>query len=69
VLANDPSRHGAKDQHGALAVQLCAAGWERSDRPILFAGAGIVDPQPLAETTGESFDKLFVITRGLWPSR
>jgi NAD(P)-dependent dehydrogenase (short-subunit alcohol dehydrogenase family) len=33
---------------------------------ILFAGAGIVDPQPLAETTEESFDKVFAInTRGL----
>jgi len=30
-------------------------------------GAGIVNPQPLAETTGESFDKVFAInnTRGL----
>ena len=33
---------------------------------ILFAGAGIVDPQPLAETTEESFDKVFAInTRGV----
>jgi NAD(P)-dependent dehydrogenase (short-subunit alcohol dehydrogenase family) len=33
---------------------------------ILFAGAGIVDPQPLAETTEKSFDKVFAInTRGL----
>jgi NAD(P)-dependent dehydrogenase (short-subunit alcohol dehydrogenase family) len=33
---------------------------------VLFASAGIVDPQPLAETTEESFDKLFAInTRGL----
>src|SRR5207244_1065250 len=29
---------------------------------ILFAGAGIVDPQPLAETTEESFDKDFAIS-------
>src|SRR5580704_5215134 len=33
---------------------------------ILFAGAGIVDPQPLAETTEERFDRVFAInTRGL----
>jgi len=33
---------------------------------ILFAGAGIVDPQLLAETTEESFDKVFAInTLGL----
>ena len=39
---------------------------EKGKIDILFAGAGIVDPQPLAETTEESFDKLFAInTRGL----
>ena len=39
---------------------------ERGKIDILFAGAGIVDPQPLAETTEESFDKVFAInTRGL----
>src|SRR5207245_6880720 len=39
---------------------------EQGKIDILFAGAGIVDPQPLAETTEESFDKVFAInTRGL----
>jgi NAD(P)-dependent dehydrogenase (short-subunit alcohol dehydrogenase family) len=39
---------------------------EKGKIDILFAGAGIVDPQPLAETTEESFDKLFAInTRAL----
>ena len=39
---------------------------EKGKIDILFAGAGIVDSQPLAETTEESFDKLFAInTRGL----
>src|SRR5207237_8386321 len=39
---------------------------EKGKIDILFAGAGIVDPQPLAETTEESFDKIFAInTRGL----
>jgi NAD(P)-dependent dehydrogenase (short-subunit alcohol dehydrogenase family) len=41
-------------------------GEEKGKFDILFAGAGIVDPQPLAETTEESFDKVFAInTRGL----
>jgi len=41
-------------------------GEEKDKFDILFAGAGIVDPQPLAETTEESFDKVFSInTRGL----
>ena len=34
---------------------------EKGKIDILFAGAGIVDPQPLAETTEESFDKVFAI--------
>src|SRR5258707_14421926 len=39
---------------------------EKEKIDILFAGAGIVDPQPLAGTTEESFDKVFAInTRGL----
>src|SRR2546425_3661530 len=39
---------------------------EKGKIDILFAGAGIVDPQPLAETTEEGFDKVFAInTRGL----
>ena len=39
---------------------------EKGKIDILFAGAGIVDPQPLAETTEESFDKVFAInTRDL----
>src|SRR5205085_7250363 len=39
---------------------------EKGKIDILFAGAGIVDPQPLAETTEQSFDKVFAInTRGL----
>src|SRR2546428_2493964 len=39
---------------------------EKGKIDILFAGAGIVDPQPLAETTEERFDKVFAInTRGL----
>src|ERR1700752_784176 len=38
---------------------------EKGKIDILFAGAGIVDPQPLAETTEESFDKVFATnTRG-----
>jgi NAD(P)-dependent dehydrogenase (short-subunit alcohol dehydrogenase family) len=38
---------------------------EKGKIDILFAGAGIVDPQPFAETTEESFDKVFAInTRG-----
>ena len=41
-------------------------GEEKGKFDILFAGAGIVDPQPLAETTEESFDRVFAInTRGL----
>src|ERR1700756_5347168 len=31
---------------------------EKGKIDILFAGAGIADPQPLAESTEESFDKL-----------
>src|SRR4029077_5575712 len=39
---------------------------EKGKIDILFAGAGILDPQPLAGTTEESFDKVFAInTRGL----
>jgi NAD(P)-dependent dehydrogenase (short-subunit alcohol dehydrogenase family) len=39
---------------------------EKGRIDILLAGAGIVDPQPLAETTEETFDKVFAInTRGL----
>jgi NAD(P)-dependent dehydrogenase (short-subunit alcohol dehydrogenase family) len=39
---------------------------EKGKIDILFAGAGIVDPQPLAETTEENFDKVFATnTRGL----
>jgi NAD(P)-dependent dehydrogenase (short-subunit alcohol dehydrogenase family) len=39
---------------------------EKGKIDILFAGAGIVDPQLLAETTEESFDRVFAInTRGL----
>src|SRR2546430_3669442 len=39
---------------------------EKGKIDILFAGAGIVDPQPLAETTEESFDKGFAVnTHGL----
>ncbi len=39
---------------------------EKGKIDILFAGAGVVDPQLLAETTEESFDKVFAInTRGL----
>ena len=39
---------------------------EKGKIDILFAGAGIVDPQPLAGTTEESFDRVFAInTRGL----
>jgi NAD(P)-dependent dehydrogenase (short-subunit alcohol dehydrogenase family) len=34
---------------------------EKGKIDILFAGAGIVDPQLLAETTEESFDKVFAI--------
>jgi NAD(P)-dependent dehydrogenase (short-subunit alcohol dehydrogenase family) len=41
-------------------------GEEKGKFDILFAGAGIVGPQPLAEITEESFDKVFAInTRGL----
>ena len=32
---------------------------EKGRIDILFGGTGIVDPQPLGETTEESFDKLF----------
>ena len=39
-------------------------GEEKDKFDILFAGAGIVDPQPLAETTEESFDKVFSINEG-----
>src|SRR5258708_4944927 len=47
--------------------RLCAkVASEKGKIDILFAGAGIVDPQPLAETTAESFDKVFGINaRGL----
>ncbi len=39
---------------------------EKGKIDILFAGAGIVDPHPLAETTEESYDKVFAINaRGL----
>ena len=39
---------------------------EKGKIDILFAGAGIADSQPLAQTTEESFDKVFAInTRGL----
>src|SRR5437899_10350266 len=39
---------------------------EKGKIDILFAGAGILDAQPLAETTEERFDKVFAInTRGL----
>src|SRR5436853_7831705 len=39
---------------------------EKGKIDILFAGAGIVHPQPLAETTEERFDKVFAsYTRGL----
>ena len=39
---------------------------EKGKMDILFAAAGIVDPQLLAETTEQSFDKVFAInTRGL----
>src|SRR5260370_42426046 len=39
---------------------------EKGKIDILFAGAGIVDPQPLADATEASFDKGFAInTRGL----
>jgi NAD(P)-dependent dehydrogenase (short-subunit alcohol dehydrogenase family) len=39
---------------------------EKGKIDILFANAAIVDHQPLAETTEESFDKVFAInTRGL----
>src|SRR5690242_1424274 len=31
---------------------------EKGKIDILFAGAGILDPQPLADTTEESFDKV-----------
>src|SRR3989442_15305 len=64
--------------HSVTAVQADVSNLADLDRPydklasekgkidILFAGAGIVDPQPLAETTEESFDKVFTInTRGL----
>lgn len=39
---------------------------EKGRIDIFFAGAGTVDPQPLAETTEESYDQLFAVnTRGL----
>jgi NAD(P)-dependent dehydrogenase (short-subunit alcohol dehydrogenase family) len=39
---------------------------EKRKIDILFAGAGIVDPQPLTEMTEESYDKVFATnTRGL----
>jgi NAD(P)-dependent dehydrogenase (short-subunit alcohol dehydrogenase family) len=39
---------------------------EKGKIDVLFAGAGTVHPQPLAETTEESFDRMFAInTRGL----
>jgi NAD(P)-dependent dehydrogenase (short-subunit alcohol dehydrogenase family) len=39
---------------------------EKGRIDILFAAAGIVDPQPLAEMTEESFDRQFAVnTRGL----
>jgi NAD(P)-dependent dehydrogenase (short-subunit alcohol dehydrogenase family) len=39
---------------------------EKGKIDVLFAGAGTVQPQPLAETTEESYDRLFAInTRGL----
>ena len=39
---------------------------EKGKIDVLFAGAGTVYPQPLAETTEESFDRMFAInTRGL----
>jgi NAD(P)-dependent dehydrogenase (short-subunit alcohol dehydrogenase family) len=39
---------------------------EKGKIDILFAGAGIIGPQPLADTTEESFDKVFAINaRGL----
>lgn len=42
--------------------RLCAkVASEKGKIDILFAGAGIVDSQPLAETTEESFDKVFAI--------
>jgi NAD(P)-dependent dehydrogenase (short-subunit alcohol dehydrogenase family) len=64
--------------HGVAAVQGDVSNLADLDRlyakiaaekgkiDILFAGAGIVDPQPLAEATEESFDKVFAINvRGL----
>jgi NAD(P)-dependent dehydrogenase (short-subunit alcohol dehydrogenase family) len=51
---------------GDLDRLYARVGKEKGKFDILFAGAGIVDPQPLAETTEESFDKVFAInTRGL----
>jgi NAD(P)-dependent dehydrogenase (short-subunit alcohol dehydrogenase family) len=39
---------------------------EKGKIDVIFAGAGTVYPQPLAETTEESFDRMFAInTRGL----
>jgi NAD(P)-dependent dehydrogenase (short-subunit alcohol dehydrogenase family) len=39
---------------------------EKGKIDILFAGAGIIDPQPLAKMSEASFDKVFAInTRGL----
>jgi NAD(P)-dependent dehydrogenase (short-subunit alcohol dehydrogenase family) len=39
---------------------------EKGKIDILFAGAGIIGPQPLAQMTEENFDKVFAInTRGL----
>jgi NAD(P)-dependent dehydrogenase (short-subunit alcohol dehydrogenase family) len=41
-------------------------GEEKGKFDILFAGAGIATPEPLAEATEENFDKVFAInTRGL----
>ena len=42
---------------------------EKGKIDILFAGAGIVDPQLLAETTEESFDKVLRSTRAASPSQ
>src|ERR1700759_3248059 len=51
---------------GDLDRLYAKVGKEKGKLDILFAGAGIVDAQPLAETTEESFDKVFAInTRGL----
>jgi NAD(P)-dependent dehydrogenase (short-subunit alcohol dehydrogenase family) len=42
---------------------------EKGKIDILFAGAGTVHPQPLAEVTEESYDKLFAINARAWFSR